>query len=152
MRFAQKTPNFVGIFVDIFVCSPMCTFVSTLVREFVGQISRFAISVLFRKKGVGERPIEVVVLLGVSVGCLAALLRARLPYWKTAPPRKAHYEVHDMFKEGLPSWFSTGRRENQIHNLWQHGTRTELELETEPSEQIIQELKPNYQNQNCQDC
>ena len=40
--YTEKTSTFVGISVDIFVC----IFVSTFVREFVGQISRFACSVL----------------------------------------------------------------------------------------------------------
>ena len=36
-----------GISVDIFVYTLVGIFVSTFVREFVGQISRFACSVLF---------------------------------------------------------------------------------------------------------
>ena len=35
---AKKTSTFVGISVDIFVYTPVCIFVSTSVREFVGQI------------------------------------------------------------------------------------------------------------------
>ena len=47
VRFTQKkTSTFVGISVDIFVYTPVCIFVSTFVREFVGQISQFACSVL----------------------------------------------------------------------------------------------------------
>ena len=42
----DKASTFVGISVDIFVYTPVCIFVSTIVREFVGQISRFACSVL----------------------------------------------------------------------------------------------------------
>ena len=47
MRFTQKSSAFVGISVDIFVHIPVCIFVSTFVREFVGQMSRFACSVQF---------------------------------------------------------------------------------------------------------
>ena len=43
----EKVSTFVGIFVDIFVYTLVGIFVSTFVREFVGQISRFACSVLF---------------------------------------------------------------------------------------------------------
>ena len=38
----KKNSTFVGISVDIFVYTPVCIFVSAFVREFVGQISRFA--------------------------------------------------------------------------------------------------------------
>ena len=43
----EKASTFVGISVDIFVYTLVGIFVSTFVREFVGQISRFACSVLF---------------------------------------------------------------------------------------------------------
>ena len=47
VRFTQTKPQpLAGISVDIFVYTPVCIFVSTFVREFVGQISRFACSVL----------------------------------------------------------------------------------------------------------
>ena len=42
----KKNSTFAGISVDIFVYTPVCIFVSTFVREFVGQISRFECSVL----------------------------------------------------------------------------------------------------------
>ena len=45
--YTEKASTFVGIFVDIFVYIFVGIFVSTFVREFVGQISRFAWSVLF---------------------------------------------------------------------------------------------------------
>ena len=45
--FTLKSSTFVGISVDTVIYAPMCMFVSTFVREFVGQISRFACSVLF---------------------------------------------------------------------------------------------------------
>ena len=47
VRFTQTSSTFVGISVDIFAYTPVCIFMSTFVREFVGQISRFACSVLF---------------------------------------------------------------------------------------------------------
>ena len=47
VRFAQKSSTSLGISVGIFVYTPVCIFVSTFVREFVGQVSRFACSVLF---------------------------------------------------------------------------------------------------------
>ena len=47
VRFAQKASTFVGISVDIFMYTPVCIFVSTFLRQFVGQSSRFACSVLF---------------------------------------------------------------------------------------------------------
>ena len=45
--YTEKASSFVGIPVDIFVYTLVGIFVSTFVREFVGQISRFACSVLF---------------------------------------------------------------------------------------------------------
>ena len=46
VRFTQTEPQpLMGISVDIFMYTPVCIFVSTFVREFVGQISRFACSV-----------------------------------------------------------------------------------------------------------
>ena len=45
VRFTQKkTSTFMGISVDIFVYTPVCIFVSTFVREFVGHISRLSLS------------------------------------------------------------------------------------------------------------
>ena len=44
--YTEKTSTFVVISVDIFMCTPVRIFESTFVREFVGQISRFACSVL----------------------------------------------------------------------------------------------------------
>ena len=45
--FTQSSSTFVGISVGIFVYTPVCIFLSTFVREFVGQMLQFACAVLF---------------------------------------------------------------------------------------------------------
>ena len=124
--YTDKASTCVGISVDIFVYTPVCIFVSTFVREFVGQISRFACSALvwvnkaltcWAKRAVNTFGVYFVFTeketsLDSGAGRQHAICSTELPWFRSGPgkPKQRKVSSWTFFRRGIP------KQKNK--NLW----------------------------------